>query len=123
MRQDGLGDATKSLEFLLETDSYKANERAIELLNINNQRKDMTEQGTKLAISMLEQSAFLLQGQPPETGVAALSDKVLVLYLPDLHESLVGIIAGRIKEKILPSGTVIYRQWGCGHYKRFRALH
>ncbi len=51
--------------------------------------------------------------------MAALSDKVLVLYLPDLHESLVGIIAGRIKEKILPSGTVIYRQWGCGHYKRF----
>lgn len=94
-----LGDATKSLEFLLETDSYKANERAIELLNINNQRKDMTEQGTKLAISMLEQSASLLQGQLPETGVAALSDKVLVLYLPDLHESLVGIIAGRIKEK------------------------
>lgn len=92
-----LGDAKTSLEFLLETDSYKANERAIELLNINNARKDMTEQGTKTAIELLEKSDRLLMGAVPETGVAALSDKVLVMYIPKLHESLVGIIAGRIK--------------------------
>ena len=94
-----LGDAKTSLEFLLETDSYKANERAIELLNINNARKDMTEQGTKTAIELLEKSDRLLMGAFPETGVAALSDKVLVMYIPKLHESLVGIIAGRIKER------------------------
>ena len=94
-----LGDAKTSLEFLLETDSYKANERAIELLNINNARKDMTEQGTKTAIELLEKSDRLLMGAVPETGVAALSDKVLVMYIPKLHESLVGIIAGRIKER------------------------
>ena len=94
-----LGDSKTSLEFLLETDSYKANERAIELLNINNARKDMTEQGTKTAIELLEKSDRLLMGAVPETGVAALSDKVLVMYIPKLHESLVGIIAGRIKER------------------------
>lgn len=94
-----LGDAKTSLEFLLETDSYKANERAIELLNINNARKDMTEQGTKTAIELLEKSDRLLMGAVPETGVAVLSDKVLVMYIPKLHESLVGIIAGRIKER------------------------
>lgn len=94
-----LGDAKTSLEFLLETDSYKANERAIELLNINNARKDMTEQGTKTAIELLEKSDRLLMGAVPETGVAALSDKVLIMYIPKLHESLVGIIAGRIKER------------------------
>lgn len=94
-----LGDAKTSLEFLLETDSYKANERAIELLNINNARKDMTEQGTKTAIELLEKSDRLLMGAVSETGVAALSDKVLVMYIPKLHESLVGIIAGRIKER------------------------
>lgn len=94
-----LGDAKTSLEFLLETDSYKANERAIELLNINNARKDMTEQGTKTAIELLEKSDRLLMGAVPEMGVAALSDKVLVMYIPKLHESLVGIIAGRIKER------------------------
>lgn len=94
-----LGDAKTSLEFLLETDSFKANERAIELLNINNTRKDMTEQGTKTAIELLETSDHLLMGAVPETGVAALSDRVLVMYIPKLHESLVGIIAGRIKER------------------------
>lgn len=94
-----LGDAKTSLEFLLETDSFKANERAIELLNINNTRKDMTEQGTKTAIGLLETSDHLLMGAVPETGVAALSDRVLVMYIPKLHESLVGIIAGRIKER------------------------
>ena len=94
-----LGDAKTSLEFLLETDSFKANERAIELLNINNTRKDMTEQGTKTAIGLIETSDHLLMGAVPETGVAALSDRVLVLYIPKLHESLVGIIAGRIKER------------------------
>lgn len=94
-----LGDAKTSLEFLLETDSFKANERAIELLNINNTRKNMTEQGTKTAIGLLETSDHLLMGAVPETGVAALSDRVLVMYIPKLHESLVGIIAGRIKER------------------------
>lgn len=94
-----LGDAKTGLEFLLETDSFKANERAIELLNINNTRKDMTEQGTKTAIGLLETSDHLLMGAVPETGVAALSDRVLVMYIPKLHESLVGIIAGRIKER------------------------
>lgn len=94
-----LGDAKTSLEFLLETDSFKANERAIELLNINNTRKDMTEQGTKTAIGLIETSDHLLMGAVPETGVAALSDRVLVMYIPKLHESLVGIIAGRIKER------------------------
>ncbi len=81
-----LGDATLSLEFLLEQDSYKANEKAIELLNINNERKAMTEQGFKLAVELIEREKFL-------------ADKILVVYLPDVHESIVGIIAGRLKEK------------------------
>lgn len=84
-----LGDATLSLEFLLEQDSYRANEKAIELLNINNERKAMTEQGFKKAVELIEEG----------TGTASLADKILVIYLPDVHESIVGIIAGRIKEK------------------------
>ncbi|MGN0396121.1 MAG: DHH family phosphoesterase, partial [Coprococcus sp.] len=42
-----LGDARESMEFLLERDSYRAEERAIELININNERKSMTIDGTK----------------------------------------------------------------------------
>lgn len=84
-----LEDATTSLQFLLEEDSFRAEERAIELVNINNQRKNMTLEGTNTAIRMLE----------TESTQATLRDRVLVMYLPDIHESLLGIIAGRIKER------------------------
>lgn len=84
-----LGDATLSLEFLLEQDSTSAQEKAVELVNINNERKGMTEQGFKKAVELLEEGA----------DEASLADKILVIYLPEIHESIVGIIAGRIKEK------------------------
>lgn len=80
-----LGDARTSLEFLLEEDSYRAEIKAEELININNQRKDMTIRGTNTAIQMIEKNG--------------LTDRVIVLYIPELHESLVGIVAGRIKER------------------------
>ncbi len=90
-----LGDARTSLEFLLEQDSYKANEKAIELLNINNERKAMTEQGFKLAVEVLEGK----HNNSEDMGGASLADKIIVIYLPEIHESIVGIIAGRIKDK------------------------
>jgi single-stranded-DNA-specific exonuclease len=103
-----LDDATTSLEFLLEQDSFKAEERAIELLNINNERKAMTTKGTELALEMLESAdektisnakEYVEKYSIGDTGIATLADKVLVMYIPGIHESLVGIIAGRIKER------------------------
>lgn len=120
-----LGSADTSLEFLLETDTVKAEERAVELLNINNQRKDMTVKGRNLVVFMLENEEKLESLKniretwnipEPEPGIdrelwnklvlsieahgmASLRDKVLLIYIPGIHESLVGIIAGRIKEK------------------------
>ena len=46
----------------------------------------MTRQGFELAISTIEENGYS-------------DDKVLVIYLPDVHESIAGIIAGRIREK------------------------
>lgn len=62
----------------------KASEIAAELVDLNAQRKDMTAEGVELAMQQVEEG---------NTG-----EKVLVVYLPDVHESLAGIIAGRIRE-------------------------
>lgn len=89
-----LGDAKQSLEFLLERDPNVAEARARELLAVNNERKSMTEAGARHITDMLETAT--VNG---EFGQAAtLADKVLVVYIPTVHESVVGIIASRLKE-------------------------
>ena len=79
-----LDTARKSLELFLEKDAAKAAAIARELVELNIQRKDMTVQSVELAKEQVEKSCK--------------QDKVLVVYLPDTHESLAGIIAGRIRE-------------------------
>ena len=59
---------------------------AKELIALNNERKSMTEQETHKAIELVENTGLL-------------KDRVLVIYLKDCHESIAGIIAGRIKER------------------------
>ncbi len=80
-----LDTAKRALEMLLAEDEQRAAEYAGDLYDLNASRKELTEQGVQQAIWLVEQME--------ET------DKVLVLYLPDCHESLAGIIAGRIREK------------------------
>lgn len=79
-----LDTAKLSLNLFLETEDALAAAAAAELVDLNAQRKDMTLQGTKRAVKEVEEHYM--------------SDKVLVIYLPDVHESLAGIIAGRIRE-------------------------
>ncbi len=81
-----LDSAKRSLELLLTTDAGEADHLAGDLKALNDSRKDMTEKQTALAIQQVE-----------ETGL--LTYKVLVIYLPQCHESLAGIVAGRIREK------------------------
>ncbi len=57
-----------------------------ELKVLNDNRKDMTLQGTQAAMEMIEARGME-------------KDKVLVIYLPECHESLAGIIAGRVRER------------------------
>lgn len=79
-----LDTARISLQLFLENDAEKASKIAKELVELNAQRKDMTAEGVELAKSLVEEKYK--------------NDKVLVVYLPDTHESLAGIIAGRIRE-------------------------
>ena len=79
-----LDTARISLQLFMEKDPQKAAAIARELVELNIQRKDMTAEGVELAQEQVEQSLK--------------EDKVLVIYLPETHESLAGIIAGRIRE-------------------------
>ena len=80
-----LDSADLSVELLLAEDMDEALLKATELKNLNDLRKSYTEDGEKAALRMIEEEHMT-------------DDKVMILYLPDLHESLAGIVAGRIKE-------------------------
>ncbi len=81
-----LGSQNKYVHILLSNDEGKCFQIARELMNANRLRQDMTEKGVKEGLQQLEQ-----------TGRENL---VKVIYLPDLHESIAGLVAGKIKEQI-----------------------
>lgn len=81
-----LDTAKRALALFNAEDAQEALRLAEELKELNDSRKDMTEQGVEQAMEMIENSSLK-------------EDKVLVIYLPDCHESIAGIIAGRIRER------------------------
>lgn len=81
-----LDTAKKALELLSTRDFAKAALLANELKLLNESRKELTDEGVQAAIEQVEQGGLS-------------EDRVLVIYLPDCHESIAGIIAGRIREK------------------------
>lgn len=81
-----LDSAIKGLELLLSSSKDEAVLLAEEVKRLNDLRKDMTKDNVDKAIQMIEDSELR-------------QDKVFVIYLPDCHESIAGIIAGRIKER------------------------
>ena len=80
-----LETASKALELLLCEDKEVAVERANELVILNEERKSLTLEGTELAKQICKEKGYE-------------KDSVLVIYLPEVHESIAGIIAGRIRE-------------------------
>ena len=78
-----LESAVASLELFLQEDTDIASAKAEEIVSINEERKQLTIQG-------VEKAEDILQATPEM--------KVYVIYIPDCHESLAGIIAGRIRE-------------------------
>ena len=81
-----LDTANRSLRLLKEQDPDEAARLAGDLTALNQSRKALTEQGKEEAIRLVEETELK-------------QDRVLVIYLPECHESLAGIIAGRIREK------------------------
>ena len=81
-----LHTAKRALELLDTQEKELALTRAKELKAMNDERKALTEKGVEAAVAQMESSPLK-------------EDRVLVIYLPDCHESLAGIIAGRIRER------------------------
>lgn len=81
-----LDSAKKGLELLLMENYEDAENLAQEIVDLNDARKKMTKEGVDRAINIID-----------STEIA--NDKILVVYIPDIHESLAGIVAGRVKEK------------------------
>lgn len=87
-------NAEKALSLLLEEDEFEATQMAKELVLLNEERKDMTEKGTERIIEKIENSELK-------------NDSVLVIYDPEIHESIAGIIAGRVKDKFYKPTIVL----------------
>ena len=81
-----LDTAKRSLNLLLENDLKIAGQLAEELKVLNDERKDLTAKGVEQAVHQIETTSLK-------------QDRVLVVYLSDCHESVAGIIAGRIRER------------------------
>lgn len=81
-----LDSAKKGLELLLMEDDEEAKNLAQEIVDLNDARKNMTKEGVDRAINIIDITDIN-------------NDNILVVYIPDIHESLAGIVAGRVKEK------------------------
>lgn len=97
-----LRTAKLALELLLcegMQQSARAEEMAAELKLLNEERKDMTQAGMEQAFEQVDAELA--------------DDDVLVVYLPDCHESLAGIIAGRVRETYNKPSFVLTRGEDC----------
>lgn len=81
-----LDTAKQALKMLLAASRAEAEEYAAELVRLNEERKRLTDSAVQNAVDIVEKS-----------GVK--DDTVFVIYIPDCHESIAGIVAGRIREK------------------------
>ena len=94
-----LETAKLALRLLLAEDEDEADRLAQTLTELNAERKDMTLRGTKEACRIVDEQYS--------------RDKVLVVFLPDCHESLAGIIAGRLRETYCKPSIVLTRGEEC----------
>lgn len=81
-----LDTAKRAIQMLLATDNGEAERYAGDLKSLNDERKELTAKAVDSAINEIENTSLK-------------EDRVLVVFLPDCHESIAGIVAGKIKEK------------------------
>ena len=95
-----LDTAARSLALLNASTKEEAAKLAGDLTALNQSRKALTEKGKEEAIQLIETTELK-------------NDRVLVVYLPECHESLAGIIAGRLREKYHKPAFVLTRGEKC----------
>lgn len=95
-----LDSAVRTLELLECKNEREAILIAAELKKLNENRKELTEKGVEEAVLKIEEQHWD-------------KDRVMVVYLPECHESLAGIIAGRLREKYNKPVFVLTKAEGC----------
>lgn len=88
-----LDTANEAFDLLVETDYQKALEKAAQMRDLNVERQELTKQGMEEAFKIIDAEMQ--------------NDKVLVVYLPDVHESIAGIIAGKVRERYCKPAFVL----------------
>lgn len=88
-----LDTANEAFDLLVETDYQKALEKAAQMRDLNVERQELTKQGMEEAFKIIDAEMQ--------------DDKVLVVYLPDVHESIAGIIAGKVRERYCKPAFVL----------------
>lgn len=88
-----LDTANEAFDLLVETDYKKALEKAAQMRDLNVERQELTKQGMEEAFKIIDAEMQ--------------NDKVLVVYLPEVHESIAGIIAGKVRERYCKPAFVL----------------
>lgn len=88
-----LDTANEAFDLLVETDYQKALEKAAQMRDLNVERQELTKQGMEEAFKIVDTEMQ--------------NDKVLVVYLPEVHESIAGIIAGKVRERYCKPAFVL----------------
>lgn len=88
-----LDTANEAFDLLVETDYQKALEKAAQMRDLNVERQELTKQGMEKAFKIIDAEMQ--------------DDKVLVVYLPEVHESIAGIIAGKVRERYCKPAFVL----------------
>ena len=95
-----LDTANEAFDLLVETDYQKALEKAAQMRDLNVERQELTKQGMEEAFKIIDAEMQ--------------DDKVLVVYLPEVHESIAGIIAGKVRERYCKPAFVLTK--GDGYF-------
>ena len=88
-----LDTANEAFDMLVETDYDTAIKRAEQMRDLNVERQNLTKEGMEEAFKIIDAEMQ--------------DDKVLVVYLPEAHESIAGIIAGKIRERYCKPAFVL----------------
>ena len=88
-----LDTANEAFDLLVETDYQKALEKAAQMRDLNVERQELTKQGMEEAFKIIDAEMQ--------------DDKVLVVYLPEVHESIAGLIAGKVRERYCKPAFVL----------------
>lgn len=93
-----LESAKEGVKLLLEEDPDVAAKMAAEMVALNQKRKDMTDGGVKEGIALVQENIRQVPGERHFSRKKVGDEHVIVLYLPDIHESVAGLVASKVKD-------------------------